>query len=645
MPTKPQQERAAGSDYHKHTRKVCFLGPSQVGKTTFLKGLTNAVSPKDGRLVQKFGGNVLYLNPSVEATATSGVHHLTGSLEFADGKELPIHFIDLPGEDYTKVYLSKDADSGAADAFRPFINECDYLYFFFSAEELVHEDAVRACISVVDDYIAANGYKPHVCLVLTKCDLIPALGAEATIEQVKAYFKSEIPDALRQQLDLLPKRTKSIHYAPLAVKPESASVPALNPSQFNALFAPLRVEVVTWPFLKKLGCYLAVLLLLSTAAGVGWWAYDRYHNNRDNQIRERIKEPLPPPATDPDALVARQGTNTQTTDGISNITPDDKQDLQTRNRLETLRALGSSYDRLRNLYNNIVHHQNTKDIYEYERQRTDWNRFAASNSDCAHHRDYIPIISAEIEDRPLLEAICAQGDYDYRRALPGEYLRRKIDVIDAYLQQCRACSEEDREVLRRALEQARFICTQKEYSLTIRLVGGDNWEWKWATHIQTDGSTEEPEMDNLVWTAQGKTFTQTTTFTWAAGAPICVSVYRDGVTIPEQRIGSFRYGGGIQSIAPFCNGKTVKLQLNELYDPDGPGEEEDFASLQFTFTLGCGGREITQKDIELVRRYIISNEWWRPRLEEARSEAQKPFPGLPQEISEAMTSPSPSTKP
>ncbi len=603
--------------------KVCFLGPTQVGKTTFIKALENPENPLKGRLRLPISDLKTAWYVRLALSATTSVRELEGVLEFPGRADMPISFIDLPGEEYTRCYLEKDPEDVILQKIRPFINECPCIFFFFSKDDFATEDAARACLNVVDDYVDSTGRKPHVTLVLTKCDLIPELGSHCTRRQVEDYFQHEVPERSRQQFQLLESRAETLHYAPLAAQPEGAPEARLPVDQFAALFHPFRNKLCVWPVARKLLTVLLGLAVLSVGGYAYWQYWEAEQAQQEAENRRKLTNPTSGPAQGPTDLGTLKA-DIETTGGKIG----DEEIARQRIRWETLRTLKQMYAELKRRHEAAAApNHNERDVEEYRDYCAEWKKAAEGTE----FGSLPPEITSRVLDLPLLEAICAKPDFDHTKENLGYYLSEKMRLVDAYLLHNKACPPEERATLSRALEVARQLSERRRYKLTVTLAGGTDSNYRWGVVVRPDlnGVWEETPYP---WTSKTTRFSQTQEFSWAAGEPIRVTIWADDAWMDESPVGSFLYPNYSLAIAELCKGADHDYWFSTVYDPWGAGDKSDFYTLYFKFRLQCENSDVALEDIQLVRQYIIFNQRWLLIRDEVREEARMPFPELPQQI-------------
>lgn len=255
---------------------ICFLGAPAAGKTTFIAALNHmqrggsyfdlAFSETDsGRIIQAWVESLKQGNPLAPTTATLS---FKGDLCFADGYKESVEFLDIVGADFENGYKQKHIPT--LEQIRPFVHQCEHLFFFVEPEDILSPDS-RALITFVDvlsDYMNENGRKPaSVTVVMTKADLYSGLD-EDDPKAVKQFVSSRHADDVNGLCQFVP----SVRFVPVSVKREGAF--CLTNRDFDRIFRPIRIA----PFisgLRKMLLWGLCLLALVAVLTVAYEVYDR----------------------------------------------------------------------------------------------------------------------------------------------------------------------------------------------------------------------------------------------------------------------------------------------------------------------------------------------------------------------------------
>lgn len=623
------------------TLKICFLGATQAGKTTFMQGLYNPDDPSAGRMKTVFSDTATgdYLKAE-EAIATTTVRRLDGVLEFSDGKEIAINFIDLPGEWFTQLYRDKDKSHAALDQIRPFVNECQYLYFFLSPDDLRDENALRACVGVVDDYKASTGEAPLISIVLTKCDLVPELKELVSPAGKKSREVKENRDALiRQcirthagdsvkQLDVMESHAAAVHYSYLCVQPGGTGRPHLPSAQFDELFSPLYRKTYTGPRRKRT---LVTLCALALGAVIGF-AVNTGINARDKAKIRGLEEQVV-------SLENKTFTNEgdwerfirECDDLLKDCEGSGTKLLELRERLKdrkselkesALKMVKAEYDQLC-AAGSYLEAEALKARYETiagQKMKVDSAPHAAEPLPLP--APALPPMPPEMKDIHLLDAICNIPPYDPGKGTLSDHLLARIDAVDKYLKESAACTPLERERLESALKWARVFQTNNTYELVVKLTGGWDDDFDMACIAATDGTTgsSDEQYDDVpgdAWMSDNNRFTAHKTITWKAGMPIRVSVYVNPALGRVRRVGTFYRLPNEMSIKYFCN--KTKQKFNWSYEARwmDPFSESDVMSMEYSFEVKYKGTPVTPEIVSEVEKYFIFDDFWRQKRDEA----------------------------
>lgn len=618
------------------TLKICFLGATQAGKTTFMQGLYNPDDPGAGRMKTVFSDTATgdYLKAG-EATATTTVRRLDGVLEFSDGKEITINFIDLPGEWFTQIYRDKDKSHAALELIRPFVNECQYLYFFLSPDDLKDESALRACVGVVDDYKASTGEAPFISIVLTKCDLVPELKELENPDgkksrKVKGNGEALIRKCIRthagdsaKQLKLLESKAKRYHYSCLCVQPGGTGRPHLPSAQFDELFSPLYRETYTVPLLKGILMPLCVLLL---GAIIGVAVYTGIKARNKAKIRGLEEQVV--------SLENKTFTNegewerfTRECDDLLKVCEGSGTELfALRERLKT-RKSELKESALKMVKAEYLQRCREGQYLEAGALKARYETIAKAGSAAGEAflsapAPDLPSMPPELKDIHLLDAICNIPPYNSGKGALSDHLLARIDAVDKYLKESSACTPLERTLMESALKWARVFQTDNTYELIVKLTGGWDDDFDMACIAATDsttGSSDEP-YDNVpsdAWMSDNNRFTAHMTITWKAGMPIRVSVYVNPALRSMRRVGTFYRLPNEMSIKYFCN--KTKQKFNWSYEAKwtDPFSESDVMSMEYSFEVKYKGTTVTPEIVSEVEKYFIFDDFWRQKRDEA----------------------------
>lgn len=645
------------------TLKICFLGATQAGKTTFMQGLYNPDDPSAGRMKTVFSDTATgdYLKAE-EAIATTTVRRLDGVLEFSDGKEIAINFIDLPGEWFTQLYRDKDKSHAALDQIRPFVNECQYLYFFLSPDDLKDENALRACVGVVDDYKASTGEAPLISIVLTKCDLVPELKDlvnfnERNSREVKGNSDALIRQCIRthagdtvKQLDVMESHAAAVHYSYLCVQPGGTGRPHLPSAQFDELFSPLYRKTYTGPLLKGA---LMTFCALALGAVIGFAVYTGINARDKAKIRgleEQVVSLENKTFTNEgdlersirecdDLLKVCEGSGTELF-ALRERLKDRKSELKEA----ALKMVKAEYDQLC-AAGSYLEAEALKARYEAiagQKMKVDSAPHAAEPLPLL--APALPSMPPELKDIRLLDAICKIPPYDPRKGALSDHLLARIDAVDQYLKESAACTSDERKRLENALAWARVFQKDSTYELVVKLTGGWDDDFDMACIAATDGTTgsSDEKYDNVpddAWMSDNNLFTAHKTITWKAGMPIRVSVYVNPALGRVRRVGTFYRLPNDMSIKYFCNKKKQKFNWSYEARWMDPFSESDVMSMEYSFEVKykgtpvtpeinsegtpvtpetiSEGTPVTPEIVSEVEKYFIFDDFWRQKRDEA----------------------------
>lgn len=601
-----------------------------------MQGLYNPDDPGAGRMKTVFSDTATgdYLKAG-EATATTTVRRLDGVLEFSDGKEITINFIDLPGEWFTQIYRDKDKSHAALELIRPFVNECQYLYFFLSPDDLKDESALRACVGVVDDYKASTGEAPFISIVLTKCDLVPELKELENPDgkksrKVKGNGEALIRKCIRthagdsaKQLKLLESKAKRYHYSCLCVQPGGTGRPHLPSAQFDELFSPLYRETYTVPLLKGILMPLCVLLL---GAIIGVAVYTGIKARNKAKIRGLEEQVV--------SLENKTFTNegewerfTRECDDLLKVCEGSGTELfALRERLKT-RKSELKESALKMVKAEYLQRCREGQYLEAGALKARYETIAKAGSAAGEAflsapAPDLPSMPPELKDIHLLDAICNIPPYNSGKGALSDHLLARIDAVDKYLKESSACTPLERTLMESALKWARVFQTDNTYELIVKLTGGWDDDFDMACIAATDsttGSSDEP-YDNVpsdAWMSDNNRFTAHMTITWKAGMPIRVSVYVNPALRSMRRVGTFYRLPNEMSIKYFCN--KTKQKFNWSYEAKwtDPFSESDVMSMEYSFEVKYKGTTVTPEIVSEVEKYFIFDDFWRQKRDEA----------------------------
>lgn len=618
------------------TLKICFLGATQAGKTTFMQGLYNPDDPSAGRMKTVFSDTATgdYLKAG-EATATTTVRRLDGVLEFSNGQEITINFIDLPGEWFTQIYRDKDKSHAALELIRPFVNECQYLYFFLSPDDLKDENALRACVGVVDDYKASTGEAPFISIVLTKCDLVPELKELENPDGKKSRKVKENGEALirkcirthagdsAKQLKLLESKAKRYHYSYLCVQPGGTGRPHLPSAQFDKLFSPLYRKTYTGPLMKGALMTLCALALGAVFVFVVYAGINAQDKAKIRGLEEQV-------VSLENKTFTNEGEWERFTRECDNLLQDCEGSgtelFALRERLKT-RKSELKEAALKMVKTEYLQRCREGEYLEAEALKARYDLIAKAGSAAGEALLSAPVpglpsVPPEMKDIRLLDAICNIPPYNPGKDELSAHLLARINAVDQYLKESAACTPFERTRLESALKWARVFQTDNTYELIVELTGGWDDDFDMACIADTNDITDssDKQYDDVpsdAWMSDNNRFTAHKTITWKAGMPIRVSVYVNPALGFVRRVGTFYRLPNEMSIKYFCN--KTKQKFNWSYEARwmDPFSESDVMSMEYSFEVKYKGTPVTPEIVSEVEKYFIFDDFWRQKRDEA----------------------------
>lgn len=595
--------------------KICFLGTRDAGKTTFLVALIHAQKPTKGRLELSPGETGTAAFPDCPpVTPTDAFCEFSGTLVRGHAA-IRIRSIDFPGDVYLSQYSgNSQEEDGDAGKLRDFVNQSDWLYFFFSPADLESDKAIHCCRRVLNDYCESNQRKAKVVLVLTRSDLIPELRDEGTTpKQARDYFMAKLSQ-WPSVLSSLEENTESLHTAHLSLHPESPSIAA---EQYRSLFDVLEKDVISTPRRKALFLSVSVLLFLGVLGVFVLLARQWYKDYETACLKTEQRVFL-----DKEASAASWSERTKQYEAHMEQMRErdnweDYQYLQQQRAGEQERLLAQEHDQAISYWQSYIDTCRKEYLDAYEKHRRRCNELAG--------KVIIPPPDPNLHDLYLLVSVVQQGEFDPTKSAFKDYLDARIKQVEQYLAQSRAVDPDTKARVEEAVVMARKLLLPREYTVKAELVGGWNHRldvYMWGIWFSTEGTGAVGEADDEVqeWSERDNRFSLTHTTQWAAGQPLRLSVYRDDYLMLKQRIGSFYYDDPL-AIKHFCKRinahftrDTVEHRKTDFHSTD------DFYAMEYRLSISCDGQEWGEHELELLGRieqYLISTDYWRELLQRA----------------------------
>lgn len=593
--------------------RICFLGSRNTGKTTFLVALMHAQEPTKGRLKLslKEDGLAAFVS-SLPVTPTNTFSELSGTLVTQKAK-IPIRFMDIPGDAYDALYSGNgQTEYGDVGKLCDFVNQCDWLYFFFSPKDLERDKAMRCCCQVLDDYYDHNQRKANVVLVLTRCDEIPEL-RDASSEKVRDYFNAKLA-RWSGSLSLIKENTASLHTAHLSVDPEN---PGISADQYRSLFGVLEKEVITIPRRKALFWGVSVLLFLGVTGLFVLLGTQRYRDYETARLKTEQQTFLDKEASAASWSERKKQYEAYMEKAQKRDNWGDYQRLRQQLAEEQECLLAQERDQAASYWQSYLDTCQKEYLDEYEKHRLRCNELAG--------KVILPPPDPSLHDLSLLVSLVQQGDYDPAKSAFNDYLGVRIARVEQYLAQSRAADDDTKARIEGAVTMARKLMLPREYTVKAELVGGWNHRfdvYMWGIWFSTQGTGAVGEVQDEVqeWSERDNRFSLRHTTLWAAGQPLRLSVYRKDYLMLKQRIGSFYYDDPL-AIKHFCKRSNAHFTRDTVENRKMDSHStDDFYAMEYRLSISCDGQEWGDEELALIQNvetYLISSDYWRKLLQQA----------------------------
>ena len=581
---------------------ICFLGAHAAGKTTFIAALNHmqrggsyfdlAFSETDsGRIIQAWVESLKQGNPLAPTTATLS---FKGDLCFADGyKEKSVEFLDIVGADFENGYKQKHIPT--LDQIRPFVHQCEHLFFFVEPKDILSSDS-RALITFVDvlsDYMNENGRKPvSATVVMTKSDLYSGLD-EDNPDAVKQFVSSRHADDVNGLCQLVP----SVRFVPVSVKREGAF--CLTNRDFDRLFRPIRIAPVISVLRKMLRWGLCLLALVAVST-VAYEVYDRRATEVDVEKGVEANKIIETMTTaDYPTLI---GLYKKVEDRYPGYLPQAREARDKRAgkiREEAIAHLKLSYGRyMSDLCPSTL--DEYKKAYEY----------------CLDVKASIPPELVLPERAMLLVHVNSilKRNHSPRETL-SSFIQGRCALVRNYLEEKKrfGVSECNDVEIEKAMDLALYISSPNLYIISVNklegLPGSDEYCFTFSTARWASQMTSNEPLNTG--RRKGRVFYKNTfhpvKIQWNVDQPLSVALWEDGDCVAYENRGT-----GDKQHLPlgyFCRNYDSRMDI----------QDNDYSGIKVRFSTvrGDGSKKpISTDDLNDVYRYILSDEEWKMKLTE-----------------------------
>ncbi len=604
--------------------KICFLGDTQVGKTTFLAALyrTNTQQlhfevPFDDSLLtgEALETYAQSITCGIPTPSTSSVRSFRGHLVWGRRDTIPIEFIDIPGELFQQGYAQSNGPM--LEQIRPFVNQCDYLYFFFD-HYLLEKNAelFDSLIRLLRDYEQQTQKKPLLCLVLTKVDQVPHYSGSDGILKLSRYLKHE----LGNELEIM-RNYATIHLSSITSYGKAQGELGLSQDVFDDLFAPLRELERSRRRRRWLYSFLGVLALAGSAA---WLAMLFYKSELDMVHELGLSQTGWHESYENKEIYVKNQLLLLRDEHLS-----DKRIAQIRKRYDTLIAQQPDFrTRIEEQWLQCV------TPYRESLEKRLHNAIAQLRSQPAQDtwRDYTHLASLyrihlkselpsklhvnydQIFGTVKIDAILA---HNYR-GNPHDYTRSRVQSIRDYLNSHpQNLSAKQKLDLKRALALATDFLNDRRYHVEMEAKGlSSTYDLYFQLQI---GNDQNPQFSVPSELYNDSTSARSTrmSFRWNIA-------HRVKVTLIHR---TFFLGDDDDLLADIWRDSNMShVALSLFADKDWEkcsyAFEDDAKDVSFRFKLyDEEGKELTNQDFELVVRYILSNSFWEQQRRSLQEQA------------------------
>ena len=578
---------------------ICFLGAHAAGKTTFIAALNHmqrggsyfdlAFSETDsGRIIQAWVESLKQGNPLAPTTATLS---FKGDLCFADGYKESVKFLDIVGADFENGYKQKHIPT--LDQIRPFVHQCEHLFFFVDPKDILSPDS-RALITFVDvlrDYINETETKPvSVTVVMTKADLYSGLD-EDDPKAVKQFVSSRHADDVNGLCQLVP----SVRFVPVSVKREGAF--CLTTRDFDRLFRPIRIapvrKMVRWGL-----CLLALVAVLFIS-----------HKTWEEGTKVKIEEVQ----RDAGQIIEQMKKADYPT--LVELYKKFEDDSLKKFRPQAKEVFGKRAGEIREQKIRILEH--AYDNYKRDPRPSTLEEYEKAYRACCEVDAVIPpdlVLTARAMLRIQISSILDR-QHDQLREPLSSFMKNRAELVRAYLEKKKQSGISDGmdAKIEKAVDLALYISCPHQYTISVNKLVGLPASDAYCFTFSTSKPASEMTTDESLKTgwSEGKAFYDKAfspvKIQWYVDQPLSVALWGDGdrVAYVDRETGDEQH----LPLGYFCRN----------YDSRMVAQDNDFREIkvQFSTVRGDGSKKpISTDDLNDVYRYILSDEEWKKKLTE-----------------------------
>ncbi len=617
---------------------ICFLGDTQVGKTTFFAALHRTKS-STRRFVARFedehrtGYFLDELAVAIEdgraAAATSTTSFLQGRLERDCDLSIDIVFCDIPGEHFQSGYSK--ADERGIESMRDFINTCSYFYFFIDLES-VENDRKRGTRTVYNpiktlfaDYYKNNTHAPSLCIALTKVDKYKKYQGDSGVEN----FKTQISEYYQEDMDFIRRNTSELTITCISSYcDDDNKTLGISEDRFDALFDPLVVvenrinaDLNRKRRIKIFWYAMSLLLLTMILIIAGFVLYecerDRVHrsgasltgwgenyNNQKIYVHNQIKQ-------------------------LKSIQINDENLERTKKQYDDLAKRWHQFDvHIQNEWRSVIKpyqeslSRRIKDLIQDLRAHPNQSKWDLYDSLCLL---YTHNIHSKLPPELILDryAILMKGRIDgilkiLYRGTPRVYVQSRVGALRDFValkpeSRPSVFSRDQLSELHRALELAEQLCVKRKYSVVVHSRKLSNQrDLFYKLQVGPDDAPSAEIRTKVYENTYGAT-TDSLNFMWNIDQRLKVTLMTDGMMGEKVAADIWRDS----------NDEDIALSLFTEKDwmKNSYAFNNAFASnVEFHFRLrDSKGVDVSPKDIELVKKYILTNQFWNELLKKLSS--------------------------
>ena len=583
---------------------ICFLGAHAAGKTTFIAALNHmqrggsyfdlAFSETDsGRIIQAWVESLKQGNPLAPTTATLS---FKGDLCFADGYKESVEFLDIVGADFENGYKQKHIPT--LDQIRPFVHQCEHLFFFVEPKDILSSDS-RALITFVDvlsDYMNENGRKPvSVTVVMTKSDLYSGLD-EDNPDAVKQFVSSRHADDVNGLCQLVP----SVRFVPISVRREGTF--CLTDRDFDRLFHPIRraADIIVWRRVLFWGLCLLGLAAVLTISYEAWKSWTtttieegKVESNRIIGLMENADYP----------------TLTELLKKIEDRYPEYLPEAREafKKRVEEISEQAIAHLRLS--YGRYMSDPCPSTLDEYKK----------AYSYCLDVNASIPPELVLPERAMLLVYVNSilKRKHSPRETL-SSFIQERCELVRDYLEAKKrfGVPEGMDEEIEKAVDLALYISSPNLYIISVNklegLPGSDEYCFTFSTARRANQMTSDEPL-NTEW-RKGRVFYKNTfspvKIQWYVDQPLSVALWENGVFSDGCVAYENRETGDKQHLplGYFCRDRDSQMDT----------QDNDYREITVRFSTVRGDeskKPISTDDLNDVYRYILSDDEWKKLME------------------------------